>query len=456
MALDRVMSSSSADHISVLQAALAQLPASERGQALVRADTGACSKVLLGHLTDAGLEYSVGFPALETVKTAVEAIPPQAWRAARDADGLPPRGAQVAELTAWMPAPTKPTRSPARFGPQHWPEGMRVIARRERPHPGAQLRLTDHDGWRITCFATNTRGARLDSRCPGGPAPARARAEDRIRGLKDTGLRNLPFHGFAQNQIWLEIVALAADLLTWTQTLAWDEHEPAPPLGTQTASGTRQPIGCRRRVSGRCGAGAAAVADGGHRLLLGEPGASGVRLARTGPAPSAWRTWAASSASSRRSSGQACRPTRRRRPSAAPASRAARWGSPSTNASRANAARHRVTLRVLWAARLSSSPSSSDARASSGLPCATARVPRYTRETAASQGLSSRLRQVAHLGQVAQGVVVAADGHLHEAGACRRPALSRTARPGRGAAPGRPTPPVGRRRSRRRSPRPTP
>jgi hypothetical protein len=42
--------------------------------------------------------------------------------------------------------------------------------------------------------------------------------------LKDTGLRNLPFHGFAQNQIWLEIIALAADLLAWTQTLAWHDH----------------------------------------------------------------------------------------------------------------------------------------------------------------------------------------------------------------------------------------
>jgi hypothetical protein len=115
-----------------------------------------------------------------------------------------------------MPIPTTPTRSPARFGPQHWPAGMRVIARRERPHPGAQLRLTDHDGWRITCFATNTRG-------PGWTLAAlevrhrhRARAEDRIRGLKDTGMRNLPYHGFAHNQIWLEIVALAAELLAWT------------------------------------------------------------------------------------------------------------------------------------------------------------------------------------------------------------------------------------------------
>jgi hypothetical protein len=100
-----------------------------------------------------------------------------------------------------------------------WPAGMRVIARRERPHPGAQLRLTDHDGWRITVFATNTVGRRipeLELR-----HRQRARAEDRIRGLKDSGLRNLPLHQFAKNVIWLELVQLAAELLTWTQTLAF-------------------------------------------------------------------------------------------------------------------------------------------------------------------------------------------------------------------------------------------
>jgi hypothetical protein len=126
-----------------------------------------------------------------------------------------------------MPTPVRPTRSEARFGPQEWPPGMRIIARREQPHPGAQLRLTDHNGWRITCFATNTRA-------PGWTLPTlearhrlRARAEDRIRGLKDTGLRNLPFHGYDQNRIWVELVALAADLLTWTQILAWDRSHPA-------------------------------------------------------------------------------------------------------------------------------------------------------------------------------------------------------------------------------------
>jgi hypothetical protein len=90
---------------------------------------------------------------------------------------------------------------------------MRVIARRERPDPGAQLRLTDYDGWRIACFVINTKG-------PGRTLAAlevrhrqRARCADRIRGLKDTGFRNLAFHAYAQNRIWAEVVALAAALL---------------------------------------------------------------------------------------------------------------------------------------------------------------------------------------------------------------------------------------------------
>jgi len=167
------------DHITVLDLALAQQPEQEQAQVLVRTDSGGCSKAFLTHITELRLEYSIGFPAHETVKTALQTIPAQAWRAAIDSDGHPRDGAQVAELTAWLPTPVRATRP----GPQDWPPGMRVIARRERPHPGAQLRVTDHDGWRITCFATNTRG-------PGWPLDTlevrhrqRARAEDRIRGV---------------------------------------------------------------------------------------------------------------------------------------------------------------------------------------------------------------------------------------------------------------------------------
>jgi hypothetical protein len=201
------------DHIAVLDQALAQLPEHERDNVVVRTDTGGGVKDFLHHITDLGLDYSVGFYGMSPVVEALKQVPRQAWRAAVDGDGLPREGAQVAELTGYLPATLK-----------GWPVGMRVLARRERPHPGAQLRLTDHEGWRITCFATNTRG-------PGWTLAAlevrhrqRARAEDRIRGLKDTGLRNLPFHGFDQNQIWLEIIALAADLLAWTQTLAWHDQ----------------------------------------------------------------------------------------------------------------------------------------------------------------------------------------------------------------------------------------
>jgi hypothetical protein len=200
---------SAADHIAVLDAALAQLPEGERAQVLVRADTGGGVKDFLHHITKLGLHYSVGFYGMPPIVEALSRVPRQAWRAALDGDGTPREGAQVAELTGYLPDTLR-----------GWPAGMRVIARRERPHPGAQLRLTDADGWRITCFATNT---------PGWSIPdlevrhrQRARAEDRIRNLKDTGLRNLPFFGFDQNQVWLEIIALAADLLVWTQTLAFN------------------------------------------------------------------------------------------------------------------------------------------------------------------------------------------------------------------------------------------
>nr|WP_274518052.1 IS1380 family transposase [Gordonia sp. KTR9] len=204
-------------HITTLSAALDQLPAGERGQVLVRTDAAGCSKEFLGHITDAGLQYSIGYIVSDTIKTALAHLPEQAWQPAIDTHGEPRLDAHVAELTSTIPAP-------AHADAPSWPAGMRVIVRREYPHSGAQLRLTDIDGRRYTVFATNTRGT-------GWTLPTlelrhrqRARAEDRIRNLKDTGLANLPFQAFTKNQIWLEIVCLATELLVWTQTLCWDPH----------------------------------------------------------------------------------------------------------------------------------------------------------------------------------------------------------------------------------------
>jgi hypothetical protein len=200
-----------ADQIAVLDAALAQLPEGVRSRVLVRGDAGSGVKAFVAHIEALGLEYSVGMNGRQPVREALAVLPKQAWKKALDADGRPREGAQVAELTRWLPATFT-----------GWPPGMRVIARRERPHPGAQLRITDHEGWRITCFATNTKTGRLaDLEVQ---HRLRARCEDRIRGLKDTGATNLPLQGFDKNQLWLELAQLAAELLAWTQLLAWHAH----------------------------------------------------------------------------------------------------------------------------------------------------------------------------------------------------------------------------------------
>ncbi len=141
---------------------------------------------------------------------ALATIPAEAWTPAYDGDRCPREGAWVAEVTGLLNLSC-------------WPAGMRVIVRKERPHPGAQLRITDADGHRITAFATNTsRGQLADLELR---HRRRARCEDRIRVAKDTGLTNLPLHDFTQNQIWCAIVALACELTAWMQMLTLQGHQ---------------------------------------------------------------------------------------------------------------------------------------------------------------------------------------------------------------------------------------
>lgn len=204
-----------ADHLAVLDLLLAQLTEAEQQRLVIRTDTAACTHGFLAALHDRGLGYSVGFYARDNVAAAISVLPAHAWTPAIDAEDQPREGAWVAELTALLDL-------------SGWPAGLRVIARKERPHPGAQLRLTDPDGHRITCFATNH---------PSTDLPAlelrhrrRARIEDRIREAKDTGLHNLPYRDLSANQIWVEIVLLAHTLLAATQQLALTgEHKVAEP-----------------------------------------------------------------------------------------------------------------------------------------------------------------------------------------------------------------------------------
>jgi hypothetical protein len=204
-----------ADHKTVIGAALAQFPGGHtRGKkVLIRIDGAGGTHELLAWLTRRRLAYSVGFSLpgdLVSIQQRLASIPADAWTPAYDADRQVRPGAFVAEVTGL-------------FDLASWPTGMRLIVRKERPHPGAQLRITDVNGMRITAFVTNTtRGQLADLELR---HRRRARAEDRIRAAKDTGLTNLPLHDFASNQIWCALVALAADLLAWMQSLALTEHD---------------------------------------------------------------------------------------------------------------------------------------------------------------------------------------------------------------------------------------
>src|SRR5205085_10445300 len=91
-----------------------------------------------------------------------------------------------------------------------WPEGSRVIIRRERPHPGAQLSFTDHEGRRFQATLTDLKGDAVEIECL---HRGRAHAEDRVRAAKQTGIENLPFREFALNAVWLELSLIAQDLI---------------------------------------------------------------------------------------------------------------------------------------------------------------------------------------------------------------------------------------------------
>jgi Transposase DDE domain group 1 len=194
------------DLIELVDLALAQLPTTDQS-VLVRSDSAGASTRLAWHLRDQGVGFSLGMPIDAHVREAILAQPEQAWTSAVDADGQVRHGAEVCELTGRIDLHT-------------WPEGTRVMCRREDAHPGAQLRFTDHDGHRFQVFLTDQPDpdlAALELR-----HRQRARVEDRIRAAKATGLANLPFDLWRRNSVWLELVLAAQDLTCWTQALLLD------------------------------------------------------------------------------------------------------------------------------------------------------------------------------------------------------------------------------------------
>jgi hypothetical protein len=195
--------------IDVLDLALAQLPRAVVGdldtEIVMRIDSAGAAGALCQAAQDANIGFLVGFDLFTGVRESILQVPEDAWRPAIRQDGSPRDGAQVAEITDIERLDLTP-----------WPAGSRVIVRRERPHPGAQLKFTDHEGHRFQATLTDLTGDAVElERLHRG----RGDAENLIRAAKQTGLENFPFRAFALNAVWLELSLIAQDLIAWTQAL---------------------------------------------------------------------------------------------------------------------------------------------------------------------------------------------------------------------------------------------
>jgi hypothetical protein len=213
-------SNTAADHITVLDLALANLPANARPRpddpdgprVVARSDSAGATHAFAKACRDRGVWFSFGFPVDTRIQQIVDQVPQRCWAPAVETDGGIRDGAWVAEVTGLLDLST-------------WPEGSKVFLRKERPHPGAQLSFTDADGHRITAFITDIPDQVIAGQSAGLELNHRqhARVEDRIREAKNTGLRNLPCRGFDENAAWLETLLAATDLVCWTKLLGFHD-----------------------------------------------------------------------------------------------------------------------------------------------------------------------------------------------------------------------------------------
>lgn len=219
-------SNTAEDHIRVLELALAALPEQARPRPgdtpgtwegprlLARSDSAGATHAFADACVERGVGFSFGFPVDTRIQRIVDAIPEECWHPALqtdrgDGNDLRER-AWVAEATGMIDL-------------SGWPEGSRLILRKERPHPGAQLTFTDVDGMRVTAILTNTPAGIVPGQAAGLELRHRqhARVEDRIREAKATGLRNFPSRAWNENNAWLETVLTAVDLVCWTKQICF-------------------------------------------------------------------------------------------------------------------------------------------------------------------------------------------------------------------------------------------
>ena len=199
-------SGTAADHVAVLDQALFQLPVDpNKTEVIVRTDAAGCSHAFVNACTERGVLFCCGKNLTAELATVAVSVPKRRWRTTISADGTEEREVgQVAEITDLVDLSA-------------WPEGTRMLVRKEEPHPGAQLTFTDVDGHRYQVFVTDHPSEDicfLEALYRG-----RGRCECAIKDAKDTGLAHFPSQSFAINKAWLALVLMAGDLLAWTKGL---------------------------------------------------------------------------------------------------------------------------------------------------------------------------------------------------------------------------------------------
>jgi hypothetical protein len=218
-------SNTAADHILVLDAALAQLPAPWRTDVLVTTDGAGASGDLIKHLSGLNtarthgrrgrrVEYSIGWACDERTMTALGELPEPAWQQGLSADGKADPKAHVAELTGIL-----------RHGPhgdrmQGWPPDQRVIVRRTPRPAGKPAKLGEHPDFEYGAFTTNTTAGQLqwlDVR-----HRTQAHVEDKVKEVKTCGAQTLPSKDWDRNSAWLQLAALACSINAWLRHIALD------------------------------------------------------------------------------------------------------------------------------------------------------------------------------------------------------------------------------------------
>src|SRR6266571_3876827 len=185
-----------ADHLTVLTAAIGQLPSRMRSKLLVRVDGAGASHELIDHLLSLSSRsrtvlFTCGWAITGADEQAIGLLPASGWQAAVDQDGAVQDGKHVAEITHLL------SRAAG------WPAGLRWIVRRTRPSRRQMPSLTAFEkttGWRYSITVTSIPAA---GGIPGVPGSHHAQftgvlhrehavAEDRVRTNQAQGLRNLP------------------------------------------------------------------------------------------------------------------------------------------------------------------------------------------------------------------------------------------------------------------------